>query len=253
VDQFFDAAKQAYVKAAMSDLLPSGSRPNISRLAVATGLTRKEVSVLVETAGGRVFPPRRAKEQRATRVLRGWCVDPRFHDKRGQPAQLSLRGGERAFTQLVRLYGGDVTPLSVLRELERMNAISTTKDGLVRLRASARRLPLHLPQRMLEIANLFTDFAHVIASGQSNSRPQRFFGYRECESASTDDISLFNRTFSRRATALLDSFDQWHASRRNALPNSSNSRRVGIGIYLVNDGAPSDGSRRKSQRQRRSI
>jgi len=240
VDQFVSAAKQAYVKAAVTDVLPLGSRLNISRVSVVTGLTRKEVSRLLEAVRGGTLSVRRTKEQRAMRVLRGWCIDPRFCSRSGQPAQLSLRGGKRkAFALLVKLYGGDVTPMSVLRELERLNVISTTKEGLVRVRSAARRLPSHLPQQMLEIANLFTDFARAITPARSNESSPAFFGYRECDSVSPDDTALFGRTFSRRAAALLEGFDQWRASRHNLRNASTNTGRVGVGVYLINEKAQS--------------
>ena len=55
VHQFVHAVKQAYVKTAMEEVFPGGSRVNISRLSVATGLTRKEVSLLVtKLKGGNV-------------------------------------------------------------------------------------------------------------------------------------------------------------------------------------------------------
>jgi Family of unknown function (DUF6502) len=233
IDQFVHAVKQAYVKTAMADVLPYGSRPNVSRLAVATGLTRKEVSLLVDTVSGKVSPARSAKEQRATRVLRAWCADPRFRGKSGQPALLSIRRGKAAFSQLVKLYAGDVTPISVLRELERMKAISTTKDGMVRMLPSASRFPAHPTQHMLEIASLLTDFADIIVPGRVNRARQGFFGYRERNSVSSEDIAVFNRSFSRRATALLDGFEQWQATRRNSQRKSNLNGRLGIGVYLV--------------------
>jgi hypothetical protein len=106
---------------------------------------------------------------------------------------------------------------------------------------------------MLEVASLLADFAQVITPGRSNGGAPGFFGYRECESVSTDDVSLFSRTFNRRGTALLEGFDQWQASRRNFRGNSTNSRRVGIGVYLIADEDQAihlpESTRRKSSRR----
>jgi hypothetical protein len=237
IDQLVSAAKQAYVKAAIAEVFQVNSRINISRLSVATGLTRKEVSFLLDKVKGRrgrLVP--QAKEQRAIRVLRGWCGDPRFHGDSGQPAQLPLRGGGRAFARLVKLYGGDVTPTSVLRELERMKAVSITKTGLLRMSASGRRFRSHAPQHMLEVARLLGDFASTVSQSHSNANPPTFFGYRDCPTTSPDDAALFRRTFSRRGGALLESFDQWQASRGDARKPSNGMTRVGIGVYLVNIG-----------------
>ena len=221
----------------MEDLFPAAARINISRLSVATGLTRKEVSLLVDKLKGRkarLLP--RAKEQRAIRVLRGWSIDPRFHGRSGEPAQLPLQGRRKAFAQLVKLYGGDVTPTSVLRELEQMDAVSFTRSGLLRMRAGSRRLRSYAPQRMLEVARLLGDFAGTVSQSTINDNVPAFFGYRDCNVPSPDDAALFQRTFSERAVALLESFGQWRGSRRGTRRTYNNGPRVGIGVYLVRKG-----------------
>ena len=238
IDQLVRAAKQAYVEAAIADLFPIDSRINISRLSVATGLTRKEVSLLVDKPkGSRVRIAPRAKEQRAIRVLRGWRIDPRFHKRSGEPAQLPLRGSGKAFALLVKIYGGDVTPTSVLRELERMGAVSVTPSGLLRMRGGSRRLHSHHPQHMLDVARLIGDFADTVAQSTSKGNKPAFFGYRDCAVSSPDDTPLFQRTFSRRAMALLESFDQWRGTRREIHKSPDNGARLGIGVYLVSRGA----------------
>jgi hypothetical protein len=223
----------------MEDLFPVEARINISRLSVATGLTRKDVSQLVDKLKGRkarLVP--RAKEQRAIRVLRGWRIDPRFHGRAGEPAQLPLRGQTKAFASLVKLYGGDVTPTSVLRELERMDAISVTRSGLLRMRARSQRLGSHAPQHMLEVARLLADFAGTVSEYATKEKEPGFFGYRDCSVPSPEDAALFQRAFSRRAVALLESFDQWRGSRRETRRSYNNGAQVGIGVYLVRKGIP---------------
>jgi len=87
-----------------------------SRIAVITGLTRKEVRRLradphpniVSTAG----------HNRAARVVEGWANDPDFRDDDG-PRQLALEGAG-GFADLVRRYSGDAPPRAVFDELERV-------------------------------------------------------------------------------------------------------------------------------------
>ena len=89
---FVHAVKRAYVRAAIDETFPGDLKVNYSRLAVITGLTRKEVSLLVGgIKGNGQLPGSDSREQRALRVVRGWRVDPRFHDDRGRPAPLALR------------------------------------------------------------------------------------------------------------------------------------------------------------------
>lgn len=171
------------------------------------------------------------------RVLRGWRLDPRFHGRSGQPANLLMRGGERTFASLVKLYAGDVTPTSVLRELERMEAVSTTRDGTLRMRALTGRVRSHAPSQVLEVTRLLGDFASTIAQSPAAENPP-FFGYKDCIIPSPNDAALFRRAFSRRAAALLGSFDQWQLSRGKIRESSGKCAHVGIGVYLVNKAAP---------------
>jgi hypothetical protein len=246
VDQLIRAAKQAHIEAAIAEVFPSGARVNISRLAVATGLTRKEIASLVgKFKGNRTRFARRTKEQRAMRVLRGWRIDPRFHHQSGHAAELPMRGDRMAFSSLVKLYGGDVTPTAVLRELERMKAVVITRSGMLRMRPSSAPFQAQATQHMLELARLFGDFARTITQPQLERTSPTFFGFKDCAGISPDDAARFQRTFSRRAAAVLESFDQWLASRGKTLKPSAKTTRVGIGVYLVNTEAPQPFSSQK--------
>jgi hypothetical protein len=229
------AAKLSFVRAAASEVVPKGSRLNVSRLSVVTGLTRKEVSVLL---GKRAEPrktrmKKRAMEQRALRVLRGWRVDPLFQTPSGRPAPLSIRGNRKAFRQLVRTYAGDVTPVSVLKELERLELIKT-RAGKVHLRPNKVRAGVHASLQLAEFAKIFGDFAATASRPSDSGDSPVFFGFRESSVPSQEQASLFNRTFSRRAAMMLESIEQWVARQRSERPRASGAgKRIGLGIYLV--------------------
>ena len=108
-----------------------GNRLNHSRIAAATGLTRKEVrSLFGLVKSGGVAVRKEVAKQRTARVLHGWRTDPEFLDRRGAPAHLVIRGPGLTFHTLVRRYAGDVTPVSVLNELVRSGAVSRVDSGL---------------------------------------------------------------------------------------------------------------------------
>ncbi len=236
------AAKHAYVRAAMTMVAPAGARVNASRLSVITGLTRKEVTSIVNQIKG-VEPPDCAdvREQRALRVLRGWELDPRFLNAKGMPAGLPIKGERRSFSSLVRIYGGDVTPNSVLKELERLNAVTFTRKRGLRIRLT--RIGSQTAKHMANLARLLPDFASTVTlQHPTNGRPL-FFGFRESFVESSDQAEQFQQTFSTRATLVLKGVDQWIASQVRAngirMPSSTQKCRVGIGVYLVQ----SDGER----------
>jgi hypothetical protein len=249
IGDLIEAAKRAYLRAAIAQEFPRGSRINASRLSVRTGLTRKEVSALIhQIAGKRPIPEGNLKGQRALRVLRGWLIDPRFSDAKGEPARLCLRGDRHSFSLLVKLYSGDVTPNSVLKELERMKVVTLTKAGELRLRRE--RVRPQSTENLLELARLFSDFAKAVSQRRSSPELPLFFGFRDTLVGSSNQASRFQRTFSNRAAVLLSGVEQWLASQTPLPPTEppeSQRCRVGIGVYLVRQDVvasqPSEASR----------
>lgn len=242
IDELVRAAKHAYLRAAMDTVLPHDRRVNVSRLSVATGMTRKEVSALLNSSmGTQQGGSRRSGEQRALRVLRGWWTDPRFQNRNGYPDVLSYRGPKKSFVILVKLYGGDVTPKSVLRELERMNIVGTTQSGALRVRARRKRNNVETSYYLAELARLFEDFVSAIVRPGSAVEAPPFFGFKDSTVPSLGDAASFVRTFSRRGAALLEDFSQWSAGRHRAKrkPHPANEDvRIGLGVYLLRSNQP---------------
>jgi hypothetical protein len=245
------AAKQAYLRAAIAYLTSADSRVSASHLSVLTGLTRKEVTALLREMQGAPASGRgEAKEQRARRVLRGWRLDPRFCDNDGTPATLPLRGNRKSFSMLVKLYGGDVTPNSVLRELERLRAVSYSGSRGLRLRST--RVGGKTTEHMAELARLFPDFANAVSPECPPDGRPLFFGFRDSVVDSLDQAALFQRTFSNRALAMLQGVHQWLVSQDQNRPISTGQGgkrvHVGIGVYLVqrSDGIKQSRSRGKA-------
>ena len=231
------AAKRAYLRAAVDTVLPRDRRVNVSRISVATGMTRKEVSALLKSSRGTQKGARkRSGEQRSLRVLRGWLTDPRFQNRNGHPDVLSYRGRKKSFTVLVKLYGGDVTPKSVLRELERMNILGMTQSGGLRLRARGKRNDLETRYHLAELARLFEDFALAVVRPGSAAEAPPFFGFKDTTVPSAGDAAFFVRIFSRRVAALMEDFQQWSAGRQSTKAGSHRANeavRVGLGVYLL--------------------
>jgi hypothetical protein len=234
------ATKLAFIRAAAGEVMPKGARLNVSRLSVVTGLTRKEISeFLRQQSGQRSRLKKPALEQRALRVLRGWRMDPLFHSAKGRPATLSMRGHGRAFPQLVSTYAGDVTPVSVLKELERMELVTMTSSGKLQMKGPRIRATAHASLQLSELARVFGDFANTASGSPTSEEMPTFFGIRESSVSSPEQASLFHRTFSRRAAMMLESIEQWvthqQAAKQSAARVRTPKRRIGMGIYLIND------------------
>ena len=126
--EFSEIAKCAFVDVATKDYGLRGRPTNISRVAVMTGLTRKEVKRLREKISSgihaeplRVIPP--------AEILERWHSDQEYLDSSGRPLSLSFDGQPPTFTELVKKYGGDIPPGAMRTELKRVGAVTESDDG----------------------------------------------------------------------------------------------------------------------------
>ena len=215
-----------------------GNRLNHSRIAAATGLTRKEVRTLSGLVkSGAVTAGREVAKQRTTRVLHGWRTDPEFLDRRGNPVQLLIRGPGLTFHGLVRRYGGDVTPISVLNELVRSGAVSRVGGGRVVARKTTPRVKGFGSDVISEIANRFRDLGTTLVDNIEHADNPLFVGFHEIPGLSADEAALFQVTFSERAASLVDGVDRWRTSqthiRTKTRKGNISGVRVGLGVFLV--------------------
>jgi hypothetical protein len=118
---------EKYVRIAYGRRLRNDSRnprkPNISDIAVRTGLTRAKVRELLKTLDS-IADEDAPGRQRAERVLAKWWTDRDFTDDYGRAAILPLRDGPGSFEELVRRWSGsgEQRAKPVLKELVRVNA-----------------------------------------------------------------------------------------------------------------------------------
>ena len=126
---FYEIAKETYVAVARDEFGIGEKQATISRIAILTGLTRKEVQALVD------IPVQSARIQmfdeydRAARVMTGWLRDPDFGDGKGHPLPLRMVGKRQSFSALVKRYSGDIPVRAMLDELVRVGAVKPLKDG----------------------------------------------------------------------------------------------------------------------------
>ncbi len=125
---FAEACKIAFVEVAGEEFGVGGRPSNISRIALMTGLSRKEVRSVRESqaSGSQVkttlthFP---------AEVLRLWFTDKRFCDSRGVPKALLWDQESDSFTELVRSCGRNLSAVAMRGELIRVGAIHQDQSG----------------------------------------------------------------------------------------------------------------------------
>ncbi|HQR47997.1 MAG TPA: DUF6502 family protein [Burkholderiaceae bacterium] len=244
--QFADAAKIAFLEEAASERDARGRVANVSRMAIRTGLSRKEVArirdrrtlekgTVVELVG------EIKHAGHAARVLQLWYSDARFVDSSGEPSELRFAGDGVTFTNLVRLVGGDVPAGAVRAELVAAGSVEETAGG--GLRAVKRYF---VPGNVNEdlVIGLTQIVQPVIEglvrnTGDENVEPfvQRLaYSDRLLPAA----VPLFRHIARSRCSDFVQSIDDWLSSNEIAAgAHADESLRVGVGVFYFEGTAPS--------------
>jgi len=246
---FTDLAKQAYVQSAREHFAIPGRKQTISRIAVLTGLTRKEIQKLNETASPSDTVANE-RYHRAARVVSGWVRDKDFRDENGEPRALPQEGDKDSFAEVVRRYSGDMPTRAVLDELLRVGTVERTEDGRIRLVAHA-YIPRTSDRDKLailgaDVYDLIDTIDHNLTDG-NDPRFQRKLMY---DNVPLEAVKQFRQLSAARAQGLMEYLDSWlsqHDRDVNPLSEGNGRARAGLGIFYfeenVDSAAPDSGEK----------
>ncbi len=130
--QFAEICKSAYVDISSEDYGLRGRPTNISRVAVMTGLPKKEVRRLRDKSVGSDDETTIAPSPMAS-VLHRWYSHKDFLTESGEPKELHFDSGKFAFSDLVRACCAEIPPGAMRAELSRINAVVESTDGRLRV------------------------------------------------------------------------------------------------------------------------
>src|SRR5260221_9033203 len=99
--EFAEVAKTAYVEVSTREFGKRGRPTNVSRTAVLTGLSRREVRMQRERLEARPETPT-GYVTKASLILTAWPLEPEFLESTGKPAVLPLHCERATFTSLPR-------------------------------------------------------------------------------------------------------------------------------------------------------
>ncbi len=241
--EFSEIAKRTYMEIAWDEFTPRNARASDSRVAIMTGLTRKEVKRLRETRSQRTELSTNHMN-RATRVLSGWFRDPDFCDDKGQPRLLNMTDDGLQFPALVRRYSGDMPPRAMLDELRRVNAVKVDDNGAIQVKSRSFVPDGGDPDSLRMFGLAMSDLGHTIDSNLGAVPGEDLLFQRYVSNAQLNPrmVPLFKRLLAERGMQLLESLDDWMSS--NELPEDApgQSAHIGAGIYFFDrsDQPPTD-------------
>jgi len=240
---FLDIAKRAYVEVAANEFHIPGKKQSVSRIALLSGLTRKDVQRLLE-APAATDSDAGKRYNRAARVVAGWVRDAEFSDAAGKPRALALQQdsespNQATFADLVRRFSGDIPFRAVLDELQRVGVVEKLGDGPVQLKTRA-----YVPESGdadkltilgTDVADLVATIDHNLQRGGNDPFFQRKVMY---DNVPVEVLEEFRRLSNAQAQTLLERLDKWLSQHdRDTHPGTSGTGRMrtGIGIYYFEE------------------
>jgi len=230
-----EVLKTVFVEVAARDFDLPDRKTSISRIAIITGLSRKEVSkqqAILESGELDVD----SNLNRVTRVLEGWHTDPTFTGPYGMPMELPFESPTSAsFASLVRKHSGDMAPRAMLDELIRVGAVEQTSTGafkvLVRMYIPREFHPDAL-QRFGEVVRDFINtYEHNMDKRPGMGRFERIMfaddGLRE------ELMPAFDALLRAKGVKFLVELHNWIGAQENAAAVKKGQRRIrtGVGVY----------------------
>lgn len=210
----------------------------ISRAAVLTGLSRKEVGRLREVLEQSELLVKQSPNK-AQRVTHGWLNDADFTDNNGLPLTLPIsrkKQGQEvgSFISLVKRYSSDVTYGAILEELNHIGVVEQPNENTVTLVNYA-----YVPhQDDLEqvrvvttcISDLFDTALHNIEAESPDKRFQRQVVYSHIDESLIEELQ---NTISEKAQKVLESLNGTLAKAKNKTESTGNTnlKRIGFGMY----------------------
>lgn len=235
---FADVARHVYVDVARDEFGLPGRKTSYSRVAVLTGINRKDIAKLEERPHPLADNPENSgRRPPVARAIDGWINDFRFRDERGELRALAVdssAGPEADFAILVRDYCSDVPHKALLDEMLRLGSV--TFDGTTVRLATSGYIPYADMEESFRIvgtaaSDLLTTMDYNLAGAGSRPFIQRTVSYSDIPVELLEDV---RRRCNREGATFLLQINDWLSKCDSASQNSDakpSKARAGVGIY----------------------
>lgn len=236
--EFAETAKTTFVDVASAEFGLRGRPTNISRVAVMTGLTRKEVRRLRDKLNygqNKV----EVKTTPIAKVLSRWHSEREFLDEEGRPAILPFSGTDRSFSDLVKKFGGDVPPGAMRTELKRVGSVEEDSEGRLKV---VRRAVVPKDKTDYLMAFLVHSAYPLLSTIEANSNPNnesenipQFTAHSTA--VRREDLPRLRRISFERLSELAKSFDDLFMAYASVSDDKEESKEqaVAIGMFYFEE------------------
>jgi len=236
--EFAELSREAFVHTAFDEFGIRGRPTNVSRVALLTGLSRRDVRRVRQEVADAAGSSAEDSLNHASRVLSGWHQDPDFLEPDGRPRVLPARGAGASFEELLKRYAGDIPRTALVKELVKSGSIERLDSGayrVVRRYYMPRQMDGHAVERAGSVlADLVSTVEHNLSRVPRD--PSRFEGRAQNRYVDRRSLPVFRAFVEREAQGLLERVDDWMASNEaDAAGDGTETVRLGVGVYAIQD------------------
>ena len=242
--EFSEISKTAFVDVATNDYGLRGRPTNISRVAVMTGLTRKEVRRIrrkIEDGNQLVF----LKTAPMSDIVHRWHGEDEYLDSSGRPLILPFAGDNATFSSLVRKYGGDIPPGAMRTELKRVGAVEEDKQGNLKVLSRSIHPKLHHDKLITAVLHGLYPMITTIAYNVNPDRQDEAWIQKSVytQSIRNSDIPRLRRISFDRLNGIVETIDDLFMAYetlhdQNESQNDENTVVIGVFYFEENSSEP---------------
>ena len=238
-NEFKELSKDMYVDVARAEYGIQGRPTNNARVAVITGLSRREVSHIRNRLLEGAESPDLRQGNRISKILTGWHVDPDFQDEDGQPKDLLATGPTGSLSSLLKRYAGDLPHGALRKEMLQLGLIKEGPNGVFNVLHRDYVYTALDPEIVRQMSVALHDHATTLEHNLNPERkkPARFERMADNARISPRSAKAFMTLVESNGMKFLQEMDAWLSTHETEESNGDTDRqlRVGVGVYLIHD------------------
>ena len=239
--EFGGVLKDVYVNVCAREMTLPGRRMTLSRVAIATGLTRREVAKIVRSEGKTQWGVW-SNAGLAASVLEAWHSDPQFLAPYGYPRDLKIDGTDvvPTFEDLVRRFSSEVPHEVLIGELVRVGAARILEGGMYLRVLKRTYIPTDMTAEMIQIfSQAVRRYIETVDYnlGRRKGLEKRFdrMVYPD-DGLRIVDVEIFQQEIREYLETVIQEIDQKSATYpRPERKKGEKSVQVGVGIYFYQE------------------
>ena len=239
--EFGGVLKDVYVNVCAREMTLPGRRMTLSRVAIATGLTRREVAKIVRSEGKTQWGVW-SNAGLAASVLEAWHSDPQFLAPYGYPRDLKIDGTDvvPTFEDLVRRFSSEVPHEVLIGELVRVGAARILEGGMYLRVLKRTYIPTDMTAEMIQIfSQAVRRYIETVDYnlGRRKGLEKRFdrMVYPD-DGLRMVDVEIFQQEIREYLETVIQEIDQKSATYpRPERKKGEKSVQVGVGIYFYQE------------------